>query len=46
VRRETGEEQVVQVHYDEEVATRIGPEPNYDDTHKPAGRQGITVTVH
>ena len=27
VRRETGKEQVVQVHYDEGVAIRIGPEP-------------------
>jgi hypothetical protein len=27
VRRETGKEYVVQVHYDEVVATRIGPEP-------------------
>ncbi len=27
VRRETGKEQVVQVHYDEGVATRIGPKP-------------------
>jgi hypothetical protein len=27
VRRETGKEQVVQVHYDEGVAIHIGPEP-------------------
>ena len=27
MRRETGKEQVVQVHYDEGVAIRIGPEP-------------------
>jgi hypothetical protein len=27
VRRETGKEQVVQVHYDEGVANHIGPEP-------------------
>jgi hypothetical protein len=27
VRRETGKEQMVQVHYDEGVATHIGPEP-------------------
>jgi hypothetical protein len=27
VRRETGKEQVVQVHYDEGIAIHIGPEP-------------------
>ncbi len=27
MRRETGKEQVVQVHYDEGVASHIGPEP-------------------
>jgi hypothetical protein len=27
VRRETGKEQVVQVHYDEGIANHIGPEP-------------------
>jgi hypothetical protein len=35
VRRETGKEQVVQVHYDEGVAIRIGPAPCAD------AREGI-----